>query len=183
MSHRLDSITLNRAVIEPAGPKIATFRPDMIISGGQSGADFGALLGAADCGIPTGGVAPKGWRTEIGPKPELGSVFGLTESESENYNVRTRENIVICDIVVLVAHDFDSPGSYTTAELARKYGKPLFPVVFPRLPSLEWPYLIADLVAWLDFHRAGIINFAGNRESRARGIEQWTEKLVIELFS
>lgn len=183
MSHRPTSVTHNRAVIESIAPKIAPFRPDMIISGGQDGADFGGLLGSADCGIPTGGIAPKGWRTESGPRSELGSVFGLTESESENYNVRTRENILICDVVILVARDFDSPGSYTTAELARKHGKPLFPVDFPRLPSLEWPYLVADMRSWLRAHRAGIINVAGNRESKARGIQQWTRQMVIALFA
>src|SRR3990167_3497441 len=156
MSHRQTTITLNHTVTAPVTPKIATFRPDMIISGGQSGADFGALLGAADCGISTGGIAPKGWRTELGPKPELGSVFGLTESDSENYNVRTLENILICDVVVLIAHDFESPGSYNTAELARLHGKPLFPVPFSHLPSLEWPYTVSDLCLWLHAHRAGI---------------------------
>ncbi len=41
------------------------------ISGGQSGADFGGLLAAKRCGIPTGGKIPKGFLTENGPKPEL----------------------------------------------------------------------------------------------------------------
>lgn len=35
-----------------------------VISGGQTGADFGALLAARDCGIETGGWAPKGWLRE-----------------------------------------------------------------------------------------------------------------------
>ena len=40
-----------------------------IISGGQTGADYGALLAAHALGLETGGWAPKGWRTEDGPKP------------------------------------------------------------------------------------------------------------------
>ena len=42
-----------------------------IISGGQTGVDQAALRAAKACGIPTGGWAPKGWRTEDGPAPWL----------------------------------------------------------------------------------------------------------------
>src|SRR5262249_6057013 len=37
-----------------------------VISGGQTGVDQVALRAAKACGIPTGGWAPKGWRTEDG---------------------------------------------------------------------------------------------------------------------
>src|SRR3990167_3791724 len=114
MSHRPTRITLNRTVITPVATKIIPFCPDMLISGGQSGVDFGALLGANACGILTGGVAPKGWRTESGPKPDLGSVFGLIESHSDNYNARTLENIQIADAIVIIALKFDSPGTALT---------------------------------------------------------------------
>src|SRR2546422_7963506 len=39
-----------------------------IISGGQTGADMGALLAAQDLSVESGGVAPKGWLTEEGPQ-------------------------------------------------------------------------------------------------------------------
>ena len=48
-----------------------------IISGGQTGADMGALLAARDLGMESGGVAPKGWRTEDGPQETLLLSFGL----------------------------------------------------------------------------------------------------------
>ena len=58
-------------------------RPEKIISGGQTGADMGALLAARELGIPTGGVAPKGWLTENGPQEELLRNFGLIECEED----------------------------------------------------------------------------------------------------
>ena len=45
--------------------------PKKIISGGQTGADLGALVGARRVGIETGGTAPKGFRTDRGLQPVL----------------------------------------------------------------------------------------------------------------
>lgn len=40
-----------------------------IISGGQTGADQGGLDAGKALGLKTGGLMPKGWRTEAGPRP------------------------------------------------------------------------------------------------------------------
>jgi len=41
---------------------------EMVISGGQTGADRGGLIAAKALGIPTGGTAPLGYKTEAGMK-------------------------------------------------------------------------------------------------------------------
>jgi len=41
---------------------------EMVISGGQTGADRGGLIAAKELGIPTGGTAPLGYKTEAGMK-------------------------------------------------------------------------------------------------------------------
>lgn len=61
---------------------------EKIISGGQTGADRGGLEAARTLGIPTGGTAPRGYLTETGPDESLRE-FGLTESKSSAYVVRT----------------------------------------------------------------------------------------------
>src|SRR4051812_38794183 len=61
------------------------FIPDIVISGGQTGADIGALRAAKALGIATGGYAPLGWRTETGERPSLGIDYGLVESDSADY--------------------------------------------------------------------------------------------------
>jgi len=157
--------------------------PDVIVSGGQSGADFGALVGAKAVGIATGGYAPKGFKTETGPRPELGSIYGLIESKSTNYNVRTEENIVFCSAVILVANNFKSPGSALTHKLALSHGKPIFEVPYSINPKIGSSLsLIEDIRNWLDYHAPSVLMFAGNRESKARGIEQWTVGLVQKIF-
>lgn len=159
------------------------FIPDIIVTGGQSGSDLGGLKGAVRVGIPTAGIAPKGWRTEAGPRPELGTVYGLAESKSDDYAVRTRENIALADVVILIAGDFFSAGSHLTKKLAVEAQLPVFEVPYPRLPSLENPFLVEDMRTWLDMHKPGVVMIAGNRESKARGIERWTSDLVYRLFT
>ncbi|MFA4842787.1 MAG: pyruvate kinase, partial [Candidatus Omnitrophota bacterium] len=57
-----------------------------IISGGQTGADRGALEGAKIAGLPTGGWAPKDYHTAKGPDPalkEFGADGGIEILEAE----------------------------------------------------------------------------------------------------
>lgn len=158
------------------------FIPDMIIAGGQTGADMGGLLGAEACGIATGGIAPRGWLTERGPQPELGSRFGLVESKSDKYDIRTAENVGICNAVILIAAKFDSPGSKLTKKLALACWRGCFDVPFPRLESLNSAFFVPDIKTWLATIRPGILMIAGNRESKAPGIENWTAQLIYDIF-
>lgn len=98
--------------------------PEKIISGGQTGADVGGLVGAERCGIPTGGCAPRGYKTESGPQPILQSRFGLVAHPSPHYADRTRENIVKADAVIIFATQTDSVGTRLTIELCDKHQKP-----------------------------------------------------------
>lgn len=75
------------------------FPLETIISGGQSGADIGALKSAESLGIATGGYAPIGFVTVDGKNPELGTRFHLKElnntklSLSQMYVQRSIMNI------------------------------------------------------------------------------------------
>ena len=80
-----------------------------IISGGQTGADTGGLIAAQKAGIRTGGCAPKGFITEDGSNPELGSVYGLYESNSDQYP--TAGNIIVDG----------NAGLYAGAEMKKGY--------------------------------------------------------------
>jgi hypothetical protein len=48
-------------------PQLSGAMLELVISGGQTGADQGGLRATRACGIPTGGWAPRGWLTEAGP--------------------------------------------------------------------------------------------------------------------
>ena len=72
-----------------------------IISGGQTGADQGALLAARALSLPSGGTAPTGWLTETGSEESLLKGFGLIECPEPGYDARTRQNVLDADGTVL----------------------------------------------------------------------------------
>src|SRR3546814_7241191 len=89
----------------------------LVISGGQTGADQGGLLGARDAGVRTGGTAPRDWRTEDGAAPWLAE-FGLVESQRKSYAARTRANAEAADGTVLFGNPL-SAGSALTARCCK----------------------------------------------------------------
>lgn len=136
-----------------------------IISGGQTGADQGGLIGGHLAGLETGGTAPKGYRTENGNDPSL-KELGLVEHFSSSYPPRTCRNILDSDVTVLFG-DMNSHGSVLTMTKAIKYNKPL---------------LINPTAAELRKYTGTTINIAGNRESVSPGIEKRVIDIVREAF-
>ncbi len=142
---------------------------EKIISGGQTGADFGGLVGARACGLQTGGTAPLRYRTERGHNPLL-AAFGLVESPSSGYVARTEQNVRDSDGTVILG-DLTSPGCRTTLQFARQYGRPVC-----KNPTPE------ELVAFVYRHHIRVLNVAGNRESVSPGIQHRTRDLIILAF-
>lgn len=145
-----------------------------IISGGQTGADRGALLAAHDLGLARGGMAPSGWRAEDGAIPEWFRE-GMMQSASAAYPVRTRSNVEASGGTLIVSfgplpHE---SGSMLTANIARKLNKPC-------LHLWVWPdghfHSVGGsrLLGWLDGHKIATLNVAGPRESREPGIQAAT---------
>ena len=139
-----------------------------IISGGQTGGDMGGLLAAEDLGIPTGGYATKGFRTEDGPNPELGTRFGLKEMKSSSYIDRTRANVKLSDGTLIMADVADSAGTAFTLRMCDRFDKPHI-----LNPSEE------HFLAFLLNNRIMRLNVAGNRESVAEGMEQRVRDFLV----
>lgn len=151
---------------------------EKIISGGQTGADFGALLAARELGLGTGGFAPQGWRTESGPRPYLAS-FGLHQSSSSGYLQRTRLNVLNSDATMIFG-DAMSSGSQRTWSYCVSYSKPVI-----RIPWRS-PEPIPSLGVFRDFLSSVgvfVLNVAGNRESKNPGIERATKDFLIAALS
>jgi hypothetical protein len=141
-----------------------------IISGGQTGADRAGLDTAKRLGIPTGGMAPRGFRTEDGPDLSLRDIYGLKESISSNYSVRTWHNAKHSDGTVLFG-DMSSAGSSETMKACRQTGKPCL-----KNPTAD------ELVAWIQRNKIKILNVAGNRASRNPAVyEQTTTVLTLAI--
>ncbi len=132
---------------------------EKVISGGQTGVDQIGLEVARSLGIPTGGTAPQGYITETGPNPGLAE-YGLVESHSSSYPVRTRQNVLNSDGTVVFG-DPESGGTKLTIETAQRLGKRC--VVNPTAFQLR---------EWLRNLEIRVLNVAGSRGSKLT-VEQW----------
>jgi hypothetical protein len=148
---------------------MGNYRPAKIISGGQTGADMGGLLAARDLGIRTGGWAPKGWITELGPNPTFRE-FGLVQHSSPNYPPRTKMNCQDSDVTVLFG-DLTSPGSKLVIGICKENSIPLL-----KNPDAE------ELREFCRMLEAEVVNIGGNRASKDRDIEERVRAIVREAF-
>lgn len=154
-------------------------RPAAIISGGQTGADQGALLAGEALGIRTGGHAPKGWRTDEGPAPWLGSRFGLIEHESPAYPPRTAANVFNSTGTVIFGQAH-SPGCALTQRYCNVYRKPYFIVHWPNPDAESRAEILRVFREWLATHQIEVLNCAGNRERSNPGIREAFGRLLME---
>ncbi len=143
---------------------------ELVISGGQTGADMGGLLGAKDARFVTGGYAPICFKTEEGCKPSLGKDFGLVDSKRD-YSGRTELNVLLADVTLWFG-DENSHGGKVTFNYCTKHLRP-----FVNASYME-PNEIAEYLSQNDY---SIINIAGNRESRCNGIQENT-RLCVKQF-
>lgn len=133
--------------------KSKVMQVEKIISGGQTGIDQLGLKVAKELGIPTGGTAPKGFRTELGPYPSLGEDYGLVESAFSDYGPRTLQNVLDSDGTVLFG-EMGSTGSRLTISLCKNHNKPY--ILNPTADELR---------DWLKDNNIKDLNVAGNRGS------------------
>ena len=160
------------------------YRPHQIISGGQAGCDYGALLGAKSLGIDTGGWMPKGFRTENGCRPySVVHMLNLWEHESADYKPRTLENVRAADATLLITR-IGAPerGTSLTAQYCRDEDREFHRVEIPHTHGIQL-YDLRCAQAWLQKTAPVILNVAGNRESISPGIEDWTQKFIRLLFT
>lgn len=173
-------------------PKESSNQVVMVISGGQTGVDLGALKGATELGIKTGGFAPYQFLTEKGKQKNLLSSYGLIEDISlrystkpiedykdlarQSYRSRTELNVIFSGgtIVFDLTNNYQkrgklTPGSQLTVNSCKKYGK---------------PYLInpspSQFKTWVTLNNIKILNVAGNRESVSPYSEEMTYEFLYE---
>lgn len=146
-----------------------------VIAGGQTGGDLGGLLGARDAGLRTGGTAPRGWKTERGPMPELAE-FGLVEHTSADYPPRTKDNVRAADGTVIFA-PVRSPGCELTARLCRDAKKPYLIVGEVGEETVD------EVIRFVDKNNIRTLNVAGNRESVYRGLQEQVRQVIRKVVT
>ena len=146
-----------------------------IISGGQTGVDQGALDFALDNNFECGGYCPKGRLSEKGIIPFK---YPLTELESEDYEDRTRKNVLESDGTLIIKdHNELNEGTQETIIFCNQFSK---------------PFLIADADStinagykfrrWIVENKIKVLNVAGNRQSDNPQIRGKAYLLLIKLF-
>jgi hypothetical protein len=149
---------------------------EKIISGGQTGADQGALDAAIDCNLPHGGSIPAGRLTEAGPLPER---YQLVELSTDSYPARTAQNVKDADATLIISRGTLSGGSALTRDLAVRYGRPWMHVDLQQQDEVS---AIAAVSGWLKNRQVKTLNVAGPRASSDPRIYQATYRLVAGLL-
>lgn len=149
-----------------------------IISGGETGVDIGALVGASKAGANTGGVASRDYMTEKGPQaPALKASFGLISHPSHIEADRIFENIKKADATAIFATSLNCPEIDLPTRFCQKLNKEYI-VIDPFSPEAAEHLLDFALKAKPD-----CLNITGNKESQSAGIALVTSKIIYNLIS
>lgn len=158
-----------------------------IVSGGQTGVDRAALDSARlQTAFSWGGWCPKGRVAEDG---QLGEEYfsstrlgcGLKEATSSRPAQRTRLNVRDSDATLIVRSGrILSPGTKLTIKLLREAEKPY------RICDPYKVYTVPRIVQWICEPQADntieILNVAGPRESKSKGIYDRTFQYLTDIF-
>lgn len=153
-----------------------------VISGGQLGSDMAGLLAAQAVSIETGGHIPKGFKTENGSKPSLAK-FGLVETKSSGYEERTGLNVKNSDATIIVSMDMNSPGTKMTQRFIDKYKKRSVGIKYHNVKEPDIETTAKRLADWLYEQKIKNLNVAGNRESKAPGLQFWLTQVLVRTFT
>ena len=155
---------------------------ELVMSGGQTGADQAGVRIAKQFGIPTGGWMPLNWETEDGPRPDFQQLYGMKCLLHGGYKERTETNVRLSDGTIRFAADFNSIGEKCTLNAINDNNKPYIDVDINNAVSTE---IVAD---WIRKNKIKKLNIAGNkqpanRNAKAFKITEFTEQFLAELFT
>ena len=143
-----------------------------IISGGQTGVDRAALGFAIEHGIEHGGWCPRGRFAEDGVIPP---VYRLRETDSAEYDERTKKNALDSDATLIVTRGRElSGGTAFTKTCAEQLGRPLL-VICEQDDAVQGT---AALSKFLKRNKIYTLNVAGPRESQAPGLGKFVRALL-----
>ena len=147
-----------------------------IISGGQTGADQGALDAAIKLGIPHGGWIPKGRLTESGPLPEK---YQLKEMPTASYPKRTARNVMDSDGTLIISNGELTGGSKYTRTVANKNHKPFLHINLSKAPAVR---AASDILDWVNENKIQVLNVAGPRASKDPSIYEQVKGIILSLY-
>lgn len=85
-------------------------------------------------------------------------------------------NAKIGDGTIRFAGDFSSPGEICTLKAIQYYSKPWFDV------DVNNPPPTSEVVAWIKDNNIGVLNVAGNRESKSPGVGAFVKDYMVKVL-
>ena len=153
-----------------------------VISGGQTGADQGALEAALEKSVLCGGWCPRGRRAERGKIPRR---FPVIELEDEEYPLRTLANIRSSHAtLVFTRGDGRTVGTAKTIRMAYAENKHCLVVNLDQGADAAY----VRIYRWMDQLKVEatlgdlVLNVAGPRESKRSGIQAQVFKVMCEVL-
>lgn len=169
-----------------------------VISGGQTGADRAALEAARDCGIGTGGYAPRGYLTCAGPDSSLQSLFGLEQltipnvSVAQMFALRSQRNVDASNATVAFrltnSVGTDKTIGFCLTKRWKSVPRNQWTVAAQHRPVLviadfsSMERVVQRIIAFVRRVRPRVLNFCGHRSDASAGIEGYS-RLVKEALT
>jgi len=143
-----------------------------IISGGQVGADQGALDVAIKYGIPHGGWIQKGLKTQSGILP---SKYHLKEMSTASFKDRIEQNVIDSHGSVIITHGTLAGGADYCLKMAQKHGRPCLHIDLNTLSEFT---AASRLNAWIKENDIEVLNVNGSRTSEDSSIYKDTMDII-----
>ena len=154
-----------------------------VISGAQTGVDIAGLKAAKKVGFEIGGYVPKGYKQELGKKVPEEFRPVLKEIDTGNYIkdlvTRTIKNLSEADLTLIFTRGremSESKGTRRTIKELEKLNKPY------KIIDLLEPPDPRELARFMAKSNVRVVNIAGHRESKAKGIEKATTDFLTKVF-
>jgi hypothetical protein len=121
------------------------------------------------------GWCPLNRRAEDGRIPDQ---YQLTESRSEGYLLRTEINVCFAGATIIFTYGPMTGGSKKTLEFITRQSKPYMWIDLHN----EGEYAPA-IVQFIHDNQVTFLNIAGNRESKAPGIQQKVKTIMMQVLA
>jgi hypothetical protein len=143
-----------------------------IISGGQIGADQGALDAAIKYNFPHGGWIQKGRKTQSGILPDK---YKLEEMSVAGYKDRIEQNVIGSDGTVIISHGDLSGGADYSMKMTKRHKRLTIHIDLKETPA----FIAASKInTWIIENNIEVLNVTGSRTSEDSDIYKDTLYII-----
>jgi Circularly permutated YpsA SLOG family len=148
---------------------------EMIVSGGETGAEQAGWRAAKGCGVPTGGWVSKGFLTEDGARPDFAEIYGAAEMTADSAVARIEQNVQHSDATLWFGVT-TSFAARETVERCIEFYKPCMPID----PNASFEP--SHIATWILLNHIKTLNVTGNSEAEEPGIGDRVERFIGQVL-